>query len=165
MPATIIGIMGPGEKATAYDLKNAHEIGKLCAGAGYVVMTGGRPIGVMQAGLQGAKEAGGQTLAILPSKSKSDASPYADIVVATGLNSARNFVNILTSDVIVACGIEAGTLSEIALALKDNRHAVLLTQNQKAKDFLSELSPDHIHVAENAEICMKIIVERLQKQS
>ncbi len=154
MPKTIIGIMGPGDKAQEDDLRNAYQVGKLSAQAGYIVLTGGRPCGVMDAALRGAKGAGGKTLAILPSKTKDDVSPFADVVVVTGLNSARNFVNALTSDVVVACGVEPGTLSEIALALKENKHVVLMTQSRKAEEFLVELKPDRIHLARNAEEAM-----------
>ena len=157
MPRTIIGIMGPGDNATEDDLRNAYEIGKLSAQAGYIVLTGGRPSGVMDAGLRGAKEAGGQTLGILPFKTKDDASPFADVIVVTGLNSARNYVNALTSDVVVACGVEAGTLSEIALALKENKPVVLMTQNRKAQEFLAELKPSLVHVARNADDAMAAI--------
>lgn len=162
MPQTIIGIMGPGEKAEEYDLKNAYEIGKLCAKAGFILMTGGRPFGVMEAGLKGAKEAGGQTMAILPSKSKTDASAYADIIIVTGMNSARNFINALTSDILVACGVEPGTLSEIALNLKEKKKVVLLTKNQKAKDFLTNLCPLLVQVAENPEQAFDLIKEGLK---
>lgn len=148
MTKAIIGIMGPGERATATDIENAYQIGKLEAQHGRVVMTGGRPIGVMEAALRGAKEAGGQTLAILPSRSKADASSFADIVIVSGLNSARNYVNILTADVVVACGVEAGTLSEIALALKEQKPVILLTENDKAGPFLQELGGGLLHLAE-----------------
>lgn len=162
MAKAIIGVMGPGANPADRDLTNAYEIGKLAAQSGYVIMTGGRPVGVMEAGLRGAKQAGGQTLAIIPSKSKSEASPFADIVVVTGLNSARNYVNVLTSDVVAACGVEAGTLSEIALALKERKHVVLLTQNKKAREFLKELNPDLIHLAADAEEAMSVIVRILK---
>jgi uncharacterized protein (TIGR00725 family) len=155
----IVGIMGPGEKASAVDLQNAYKVGRLCAEQGFVVMTGGRPSGVMEAALKGAKEAGGQTLGILPSKLKDDVTPYADIVVATGMNSARNFINALTSDILIACGMEAGTLSEVALTLKEKRRVILLTENQKAKDFLADLYPTLVFVAENPEDALKLITE------
>lgn len=151
MALTIIGIMGPGEKATEYDLRNAYEIGKLCAKQGYLVMTGGRSSGVMEAGLKGAKDGGGQTLGILPFKSKDGATCYADILIVTGLNSARNFINALTADVLVACGVEAGTLSEIALTLKEKKKVILLTENHKAKDFLTDLYPSLVRVANSQE--------------
>jgi hypothetical protein len=151
----IIGVMGPGARATDHDIENAREIGRLAAEANYAVLTGDRPIGVMEAALRGAKEAGGQTIAILPSKSKSDASRFADIVIATGMNSARNYVNILTADVIVACGVEAGTLSEIALAFKEQKTVVLLTESQKAREYLAELGGKLLHLAHDAGDAMK----------
>jgi uncharacterized protein (TIGR00725 family) len=157
MAKSILGVMGPGEKATEHDLKCAYEIGKLAAQSGYVVLTGARPSGVMEAGLRGAKEAGGQTIGILPSKSKSDASPFADLVVVTGLNSARNYINALTADVMVACGVEAGTLSEIALALKEQKHVVLITENKRASEFLKGLSERLVHVATTPEDAMAIV--------
>ncbi|MEJ2228402.1 MAG: cytochrome, partial [Alphaproteobacteria bacterium] len=122
MPKTVIGVMGPGSSATAFDLKNAYDIGRLIAEKGYVTLTGGRPNGVMEAALKAAKDAGGQTVGILPSGDKRDASAYADIVIVTAMMSARNNINALSSDVVVACGIEAGTLSEIALALKADKN-------------------------------------------
>jgi uncharacterized protein (TIGR00725 family) len=165
MTKHIVGIMGPGEKAIAVDLKNAYEIGRRCAAEGFVVMTGGRRSGVMEAALKGAKEAGGDTVGILPSKLKEDATTYADIVIATGMNSARNFVNVLTSDVLVACGMEAGTLSEVALALKERRRVILLTDNQKAKDFLVDLYPSLVATAENPDQALKFIMENVKNHA
>ncbi|MGD9656070.1 MAG: hypothetical protein AB7U61_00275 [Methylocystis sp.] len=149
--------MGPGERSTEHNLKCAYEIGKLAAQSGYVVLTGARPSGVMEAGLRGAREAGGLTIGIVPSKSKSDASPFADLVVVTGLNSARNYINALTADVMVVCGVEAGTLSEIALALKEQKHVVLITENKRASEFLTGLSEKLVHVATAPEDAMAIV--------
>jgi len=165
MSKTIVGIMGPGEKATTFDLNNAYEVGRLCAKEGFVVMTGGRPYGVMEAALRGAKAANGETIGILPSKLKGDATTFADIVVATGMNSARNFINVLTSDVVVACGIEAGTLSEVALTLKEQKKVILLTENQKAKDFFVDLYPSLVIIAISPEQAFKFILESVARKS
>jgi len=54
--------MGPGDKASEFDLKNAYEVARLCAKEGFVVMTGGRRSGVMEAALKGAKEENGETV-------------------------------------------------------------------------------------------------------
>ena len=43
---TIIGVMGPGEKAKEIDLQNAYLIGKLIAQQNWILLTGGRNIGV-----------------------------------------------------------------------------------------------------------------------
>jgi predicted oxidoreductase len=42
------------------------------------------------------------------------------------MGSARNAINVLSSDVVVACTGGAGTLSEIALALKAGKTVILL---------------------------------------
>ncbi len=57
----------------------------------------------------------GTLIAILPGFDPSIAEDYADIVIATGLDQARNLI-IANSDAIIAVGGGAGTLSEIAYA-------------------------------------------------
>ena len=47
----------------------------------------------------------------------------------TNLADARNLINVLTSDVVVACAGSAGTLSEVALALKNGKTVLLLRLN------------------------------------
>ena len=153
----IIGIMGPGEGATPENLRHAEAIGCLCAKAGYTVMTGGRSSGVMDAGLKGAKSGGGKTVGILPFKSKSDASQYADVVIVTNMGSARNYINALTSDVMVVCGIGAGTLSEVALAMKDDKPIVFLSDNQKANEFLGELGKERIVCTQDIDVAFSSI--------
>lgn len=157
-----IGVMGPGDGATSYDLENAFELGKLIAKKGYVTLTGGRPSGVMEAALKGAKKADGETIGILPYNNKSDASEYADIIIVTAMMSARNNINVLSSDVVIACGIEAGTLSEIALALKANKKVIILSQNDKANQFLSELGRGNIDIVDTPEKAINLVEETLQ---
>jgi uncharacterized protein (TIGR00725 family) len=53
--AEIIGVMGPGEQATAVDVQMAYDLGQKIAAAGWVLLTGGRPAGVMEAASRGAK--------------------------------------------------------------------------------------------------------------
>lgn len=74
MRKIIIGVMGPGEQATATDLQNAYELGKLIAQQGWVLLTGGRNVGVMDAANQGAKSANGLTVGILPGNNTNDVS-------------------------------------------------------------------------------------------
>jgi uncharacterized protein (TIGR00725 family) len=132
-------------------------MGQLIGEKGYVTLTGGRPSGVMEAALKGAKDAGGQTLGILPSGDKCDASEYADIVITTAMASARNNINVLSSDVVVACGIEAGTLSEIALALKANKVVILISQNEMGNAFLEKLGKGKLYLANDARTAMDAV--------
>jgi len=120
----IIGVMG-GANVSDLDYELAYELGVLVAENGWILLNGGRDAGVMRASAEGAKSRGGLTIGIIPSASKSDANPFIDIPIITNLADARNLINVLTSDVVVACPGSAGTLSEVALALK-NRKTVLL---------------------------------------
>ncbi|MEN3184464.1 MAG: TIGR00725 family protein [Atribacterota bacterium] len=95
----------------------AYQIGRGIARRGGVLLCGGLG-GVMEAACRGAKEAGGTTIGILPGYSPSDANPFVDFAIATGLGEARNFVLVAASSALIACGGQAGTLSEIALALR-----------------------------------------------
>ncbi len=122
---TIIGVMGGGT-ASAEDAETARQLGRLIAERGWILLNGGRACGIMEASARGAREAGGLTLGVLPDENRAHASRYIDIPVMTGMGSARNCINVLTSHVVVACRGGAGTLSEIALALKYGRHVILL---------------------------------------
>jgi len=72
----------------------------------------------MEAAASGAKDAGGVTVGILPRADAEDANPYVDLPIVTDLGNARNVINVLTSQAIIAIQGGSGTLSEIALALK-----------------------------------------------
>lgn len=138
----VIGVMGPGKGATDRDKENAAQLGALIALEGWVLLSGGRNEGVMDAVSRGAKEAGGMVIGIVPSKDGTDASDFLDVAIKTGMGGARNLINILTSDVVVACGMGAGTASEVAHAIKAGKPVVLLGSDQKAQEFFSGLGKD-----------------------
>jgi uncharacterized protein (TIGR00725 family) len=121
----VIGVVG-GSTADAQTAALAREIGRLIAGRGWTLLSGGRPTGVMQASVSGAREAGGVTIGVLYGEDRDDAAAGLDYVLPTGLGAGRNIVNVLASDVVVACRGSGGTLSEIALALRFARPVVLL---------------------------------------
>ena len=60
----IVGVMGPA-KARKKDVDNARVLGELIARREWVVLTGGRDVGVMDAACQGAKKVPGSLLAAL----------------------------------------------------------------------------------------------------
>ena len=122
---TIIGVMG-GSLATPETTSHAEELGRLIAGREWVVLSGGRDAGVMAAVSRGASSAGGLVIGILPGDSADGASPHLDIAIPTGLGDARNAVNVLASDVVIALRGGAGTISEVALALKAGKRVVML---------------------------------------
>ena len=156
MKKIIIGVMGPGEQATATDLQNAYELGKLIAQQGWVLLTGGRNVGVMDAANQGAKSANGLTVGILPGNNTNDVSESVDLAIVTDLGNARNNINVLSADVVIACGMSAGTAAEIALALKANKKVILLNNNQESKLFFQHLSPENIYFVHSSVAAIKI---------
>jgi len=126
MRKPVIGVMG-GSEVSADVERMAGQLGKLIAERGWVLLSGGRDCGVMRASTRGAKEAGGTVIGILPDRETSArVSPHLDIAVFTGMGDARNVINVLSSDVVIALPGSAGTMSEIALALKNKKPVILL---------------------------------------
>jgi hypothetical protein len=72
------------------------------------------------------------------------------------MGSARNNINALSCNVVIACGIGAGTTSEIALALKANKPVVLLNDDEHSHRFFVSLSKENIFIAENAPAAIAI---------
>jgi len=104
----------------------------------------------MAAASRGARRAGGLTLGILPGDDASGLSPDVDVAIVTGLGQARNNVNVLSSRVVIACGMGPGTAAEIALALKAGRPVVLLRAPDTAWAFFRELGNERVRRAASA---------------
>ncbi len=155
--------MGPGSGASETDRKNAYTLGTLIAQEGWVLLTGGRNVGVMDAASRGAKAANGLTVGILPDDSNRGLSDAVDIAIITGMGSARNNINVLSSDVVIACGMGVGTASEVALALKANNPVVLLTDHQESQRFFQSLSNNTIFLATSPEDAIAFVKEALTK--
>ncbi|MBD2459756.1 LOG family protein [Oscillatoria sp. FACHB-1407] len=152
MSRIVIGVMGPGATATVADCDAARNLGYRIAQAGWVLLTGGRAEGVMHAASQGAKAAGGLTIGILPDApgaGKQGISEAIDIAIFTDMGSARNNINVLSSDVVVVCGMGAGTASEAALALKAGKPIVLLNTDINSQKFFTHLSQERTFIAED----------------
>lgn len=124
-PRVVVGVMGGGQADEA-GLAAAYRLGQLIAAQGWVLLNGGRRAGIMEASARGACEAGGLTIGILPDDDHRHRSPFIQVPILTGMGSARNYINALSSDVMVACAGGAGTVSEVALALKHGRPVILL---------------------------------------
>jgi uncharacterized protein (TIGR00725 family) len=157
MKKIVIGVMGPGDGASNYDRENAYKLGQLIAQQGWVLLTGGRKVGVMEYAMQGAKSVGGLTIGILPDRDRKQISEAVDIPIITDLGNGRNNINVLSSDVVIACGLGLGTVSEIALALKNGKKVVLLTDNELGLKFFSSLAENRISVANSAREAINIV--------
>lgn len=145
MRKMIVGVMGPGQEARREDEDNAYELGGLIARAGWILLSGGRNAGVMDAVSRGAKEAGGLVIGVLPSENRAAISEAVDVAILTGMGSARNNINVLSSDVVLVCGMGPGTASETALAIKAGKPVVLLGAGGAAETFFKGLSPGRVH--------------------
>ena len=124
MRRPIIGVVGGGSRHVANDSPvyvQAFEVGSAVARAGGIVLCGGGG-GVMSAAALGARMAGGHSIGVLPRAGPTD----AEYVVETEMGDGRNYLNAYVSDVIIALFGEAGTLSEIALAMKLGRPLIYL---------------------------------------
>ncbi|MHC1789209.1 TIGR00725 family protein [Solidesulfovibrio sp.] len=119
-----VSVIGAG-RCDAVVFETARTLGNLLARYGLMIVCGGLG-GVMTAVCQGAREAGGRTIGILPGDDAADANPFVEIPVVTGLGIARNVLVVKNGDVVVAVSGGAGTLSEIGLALKIGRPVVVL---------------------------------------
>jgi len=155
--------MGPGPGASKRDLEHAHALGRMVAENGWVLLTGGMKSGVMDAASRGASEACGLVVGVLPTGDSSHASDAVDIPIVTDMGSARNNINVLSSDVVIACGMGPGTASEIALAIKGRKKIVLLNEMEESKAFFVELGKAKVHIAVDAEDTVKIVRSLLDK--
>jgi uncharacterized protein (TIGR00725 family) len=146
--------------ADAVSYEQARRVGLLLAERGAVILCGGLG-GVMQAACQGAKEVGGLTVGILPGADAAAANPYVDLPIATGMGQARNVILVLSAAAIIAIAGEAGTLSEIALALKVGRPVVGLgTWRLTRGDGLPE---DRIRYASTPEEAVRLALELAER--
>ncbi|HBK68575.1 MAG TPA: TIGR00725 family protein [Firmicutes bacterium] len=161
MKKLIVGVMGGGEGASPEVCEMAYKLGGLIAKEGWVLLNGGWGVGVMEASARGAKEQNGLTVGILPDRHTNLVSPFIDIPILTGMGDGRNFINILTSDVVVALPGRSGTISEIALALKNGKNVILLNfslgdlfvEYQKAGIMIFVSKPEEV-IEEVKKICL-----------
>jgi uncharacterized protein (TIGR00725 family) len=121
-----IAVVGAGDCGRTL-ARRAREVGEAIARSGAVLLTGGLG-GVMEAASRGAAAAGGLVIGVLPGSGDHETPPNEGVRVAifTGMGQARNQILILSADAVIAVGGGWGTLSEIALALKQGRPVVSL---------------------------------------
>lgn len=153
----IIGIMGPNN-ATKANLKDAYEIGKYMANNGFTVLTGGLNIGVQNEGLKGAKDSNGLTIGIMPFNEPEKFSKYVDIPIITNMRSGRNYINALSSNLVIACGVDKGTISEISLSLVNTakKQVIIVGAIQEANALFKVIDSENVYVAKDYKECIEI---------
>ena len=165
MKIKTVGIIGDSAEKPELN-KIAEQMGYLIAKAGYSLITGGRE-GVMGAASKGARSVDprpetARVIGILPGINDEDGNQYLDYVIPTGIGWARNQVVVLSSDIVVAIGGGAGTLSEMAYAWVYKKPVIAFQgiegwSNNLAGKIIDDKRPDPIIKVSTPEDAMKAI--------
>ncbi|WP_094510560.1 LOG family protein [Synechococcus sp. MW101C3] len=158
---TVVGVMGAGEGASAKAVALAEELGECISTRGWVLLTGGRPAGVMAGASRGANRVEGHlVVGVLPdegSREERQSTAELDLALFTGLGKARNVINVLSADVVVICGGGGpGTASEAAHALNAGRPLILLAVPPLWREFFCSLSKG-VQSVSNVQECCRLI--------
>lgn len=162
----VVGVIGAGEGASAEAVALAEELGECISAKGWVLLTGGRPAGVMAAASRGAVRVEGHlVVGVLPdegNREERQSTAELDLAVFTGMGKARNVINVLSADVVVVCGGGGpGTASEAAHALNGGRPLILLAVPPLWRDFFCSLSKG-VESVSDVEQCCTLIDARLR---
>ena len=125
-----VAVCGPGDASPAATAL-AEAVGSALGRRGATLVCGGLG-GCMEAACRAAKAAGGATVGILPGYEARAANRYVDAVVCTGMGQARNAIVVASGAAVIAIAGGAGTLSEVALAIRLGRPVVLVGEWSEA---------------------------------
>ena len=138
-----IAIVGNNENGFTSELeKISYETGFEVARSGAVLITGGLD-GVMKAASQGAKDANGFVIGIIPQNDASFANEYCDVVIPSGIGLSRDFLTALSGDGMIIIGGGSGTLSEICAAYLHKRPMVAIKNTGGMADIYADQYLDH----------------------
>jgi uncharacterized protein (TIGR00725 family) len=114
-----VAVVGP-RSASPEEAAVAEEVGARIAGAGLVLLTGGRT-GAMEAASRGAMQAGGLTIGLLPDTEWTAANDYVAVPLASGIGQARNAIIARAALALIAVGGTHGTITEMAFGIHFDR--------------------------------------------
>lgn len=134
-----IGVIGAGI-STEENNKIAYEVGKKIAENSCILVCGGMG-GIMKEASRGAREAGGDVIGVLPGHDRSEGNQFVTYALTTGMGEMRNFLVVRFSDVLISISGEYGTLSEMAIALKENKKVVSINPTYNIKGLIKVSSP------------------------
>ena len=104
----------------------------------------------MEASCRGAHEAGGLVAAISWGDDKTALNRYVDIPIMTGMKSGRNYLNILSSDVVIAISVNSsGTLSEVAFALQLKKPLIIVGGRKSMRGYISKINGGDVYFVNN----------------
>ena len=137
-----MAVIGGGE--ASFDILDlAREVGREVARRGAVLLCGGLG-GVMAAAAQGAQEAGGVSIGILPDAGRSRANPYLTYSLPTNLGHARNVLIAHAADALIAVDGSHGTISEAAIGLKLGKPVAALKTSWNLPGLLAAQTPQEV---------------------
>lgn len=136
----VIGVIG-GSACDDSEAEIAERVGELIAERGAALVCGGLA-GVMEAAAKGARQKGGLTIGVLPGVEASDANEYITLPIVTGMGHARNIVIVQTASALVAIAGGAGTLSEIAIAIKTGKKVVSIGKRYGVAGVIEASTPE-----------------------
>ena len=111
-----IGVLGPHD-CSKDEAALGFAVGVEIARRDAILVCGGLG-GIMTSAAEGAKSRKGLTVGLLPGDKASDANPFIDVALPTGLGAVRNALIVRACDAVIAIRGGYGTLSEIAFALR-----------------------------------------------
>jgi uncharacterized protein (TIGR00725 family) len=149
------------DKSNEKTNKIAYEVGTEIAKADAILICGGLG-GVMENACKGAKDHGGLTVGIIPQEEVYFANKFCDVVIATGIGYARDFIVATFADGIIAVGGGAGTLIELCVGYMLKKILVTIpssggTAKNYGGRYLDERKRVFIQTSQNASSAVKII--------
>jgi len=150
MQITVIG--SSSEYGEMFDL--SYSLGKELAKIGYSVICGGRG-GIMEGISKGISESGGLVVGVIPGSTRRGGNGYLSAEIVTGMGEMRNFILILSGDLIVAFPGSYGTMSELAFGMRNNKNIILV--RPELHDY--KVDGPNIYHADNLSEILKLISE------
>ena len=147
--------------------KVAYEVGREIAKANATLICGGLG-GVMENACKGAKEHGGLTVGIIPQEDFTYANNFCDIVIASGIGYARDFIVATSADGIIVVGGGVGTLLELCVGYMLKKTIVTIPNTGGTAEiyggkYLDERKRILILTASDAESAVQLIVNSSKK--
>lgn len=124
MNVAVVGYSGPVDRSPVREIaRTCIELGRVLAENGYTIVCGGRD-GVMELVSQGARQANGVIVGVLPREEEGN--PYLTVRIKTPFdNVTRSLVLIEASDAVISVGGEVGTAIEVLTAYAKGKPIIL----------------------------------------
>lgn len=163
-----IGVIG-SKYPLDFSKEQAFRLGQILASNRCAVVCGGLQ-GVMEEVCRGAKSINGITIGILPGKQDSEANPFVDIIIPTGLGKIRNNLIVYASHGIIAVEGESGTLNEITTAWMSEKPIAVLKHtggwsSKLADSKLDSQYQNFIYGAESPEDAVRYVLVSIKQKT